>query len=130
MLRAQTRITVFVVFLSAAAVACAADRPGRTSAKTAVAGTVVLSPATPVCRVGQPCSKPLAGFRLVFSRRRVVVARAVTDRHGRYRLNLPAGSYGVTTPRRGPGRGLRPTRISVPAARQAIRNFIYDAGIR
>jgi hypothetical protein len=130
MFRAQTRITVFVVFLSAAAVACAADRPGSTIATTAVSGKVVLSPSRPACRVGQPCSKPLARFRLVFSRRGVVVARATTDRRGRYRVSLSAGSYAVTTPRRSLGRGLRPTRISIPAARQAIRNFTYDAGIR
>jgi len=130
MRRAQTRITVGVAFLSAAVVACAADRPGRASAKTAVAGTVVLYPASPVCRVGHPCSKPLPGFRVVFSRRRVVVARAVTDRRGRYRVRLSAGKYAVTTPRRSMGRGLHPARISVPTAGRAIRNFTFDAGLR
>lgn len=129
MLRAQTRLTVFVAFLTAVAVATAADPPARARVKTAVMGTVVLYPATPVCRVGEPCSKPLAGFKLVFSRRHVV-ARAVTDRRGRYRVSLSAGSYAVATPRRGPGRGLHPARVSIPATRQAVRDFTYDAGIR
>jgi hypothetical protein len=129
MLRAQTGLTV-VAFLTAVAVATAADGPVRAGAKTAVTGTVVLSPATPVCKSGEPCSKPLADFKLAFSRQHVVVARAVTNRRGRYRVSLSVGSYAVTTPRRSPGRGLHPTRVSVPAARQAIRNFTYDAGIR
>src|SRR5262249_36121521 len=36
------------------------------SAATVVSGTVLLDPAQPVCRVGDPCTKPLAHFKLVF----------------------------------------------------------------
>lgn len=99
---------------------------------TAVTGSLVLSPAKPVCRVGEPCTRPLAGYELVFSRRKTPVARVRTDREGRYRTALPPGAYTVTTPahRPGLGRGLVPDRIQVPVARRATRNFTFDAGIR
>ena len=99
------------------------------SSATVVAGTVVLSPAQPVCRLGRPCTKPLAHFKLVFWRHGKVAARVVTDNKGRYRVTLSPGIYGVTTPSR-PHSGLRPVRISVPKLPRVTRNFRYDAGIR
>ena len=99
------------------------------SAATVVSGTVVLYPAQPVCRVGQPCTKPLAHFKLVFWRHGRVAARVVTDRKGRYRVTLPPAVYGVTTPSR-PQSGLRPRRITVPTVSRVTRNFRFDAGIR
>jgi hypothetical protein len=94
-----------------------------------VSGTVVLDPAQPVCRVGHPCTKPLAHFKLVFWRHGRVAARVVTDSTGRYRVTLSPAIYGVTTPSR-PQSGLRPRRITVPRLSHATRNFRYDAGIR
>jgi hypothetical protein len=89
----------------------------------------MLAPATPVCHVGTPCSRPLAGFTLAFSRNGAVV-RARTDRTGHYRVLLRRGTYGVSAPGpESPGSGLAPRRISVGATK-AVRNFTYDAGIR
>ena len=99
------------------------------SAATVVTGTVLLDPARPVCRVGRPCTRPLAHFKLVFWRHGKVVARAVTDSKGRYRIALPPAVYGVTTPSH-PQSGLRPRRITVPGLSHVTRNFRYDAGIR
>jgi hypothetical protein len=136
------RLPVLAALLSAVAVAASAGtlpaQPGAKRAtvpssglKAVVSGTVVLDPATPVCRVGQSCTRPLEAFKLDFSRRRVRVARVQTDRDGRYRVRLAAGIYRVTTPRSTrAGRGLEPSRINVPAGRHVIRNFTYDAGIR
>jgi hypothetical protein len=97
-----------------------------------VTGLVLLSPATPVCVVGQPCTKPLVGFELVFSRRKKAVARARTDSQGRYRTALAPGAYVVTAPARrsGIGRGLAPSRIQVPFSLRVTRNFTFDEGIR
>jgi hypothetical protein len=99
------------------------------SAATVVTGTVLLDPARPVCRVGHPCTKPLAHFKLVFWRHGKVVARVVTDAKGHYRVTLAAATYGVTTPSY-PQSGLRPRRITVPRLSSVTRNFRYDAGIR
>ena len=99
------------------------------SATTVVSGTVVLDPARPVCRVGQPCTRPLARFKLVFWRHGKVAARVFTDSKGRYRVTLSPAVYGVTTPSR-PQTGLRPRRVTVPKLSRVTRNFRFDAGIR
>jgi hypothetical protein len=124
-------LEALVTTLSAAMLATGAAT-ASTGATTVLSGKVVLAPAAPVCRVGTPCSRPLPGFRLEFSRRHVVVARTRTDRHGRYRTRLAPGDYAVSAPGRrpGPGGGLAPRRIHVPAAARATRSFTYDAGIR
>jgi len=105
----------------------AAASPASTA--TVVSGTVFLYPALPVCRVGHPCTKPLAHFKLVFWRHGKVAARVFTDGKGRYRLMLPPAVYAVTTPSR-PQSGLRPRRITVPTLSRVTRNFRFDAGIR
>ena len=103
--------------------------PATASAATVVSGTVLLDPARPACRVGHPCTKPLAHFKLVFWRHGRVAARVVTDSKGRYRVGLPPAVYGVTTPAH-PQSGLRPRRIIVPKLSSVTRNFRYDSGIR
>ena len=99
------------------------------SAATVVSGTVLLDPARPAGRVGHPCTKRLAHFKLVFWRHGRVAARVVTDSRGRYRVALPPAVYGVTTPSH-PQSGLRPRRITIPKLSRVTRNFRYDAGIR
>jgi hypothetical protein len=102
----------------------------RSSAKTLVAGTVMLNPAAPVCYPGEPCSKPARGFTLEFSQR-ALVRRVKTNDQGRYRVLLRPGIYRVSSPGgKVAGNGLFPKRIKVPAQVRATRNFTYDAGIR
>ena len=107
--------------------ACGNAAGGPTASKTAVRGSVVLSPASPVCRIGSPCSKPLPGLELVFSRNGHVAARVKSGAHGRYRVALEPGRYAVATPRRG---ALRPRRVRIRATARAVVNFSFDAGIR
>ena len=107
--------------------ACGNAAGGPTAGKTTVRGTVVLSPAQPVCRLGSSCSKPLPGFKLVFSRSGKVVARVTTDARAHYRVVLPPGRYAVASPRRG---ALRPSRVRIPGAPRAVVNFSFDSGIR
>lgn len=118
------------VILAVVASLLATGVAGAHSGPTVVTGTVLLDPATPVCRVGVPCTKPLSGFKLTFWRNGAVAARAKTNAHGRYRVTLEPGAYRVTHPHGALGKGLTPKRISVPPAPTATRNFRYDAGIR
>src|SRR5262249_38227238 len=60
-----------VVVVALGALAAAAPAAGV----AVVSGTVLLDPALPVCKVGQPCTKPLAHFKLVFWRHGRVAAR-------------------------------------------------------
>jgi hypothetical protein len=99
---------------------------GSTAGKTVVKGTVFLSPSSPVCRIGSPCSKPLPHFRFVFSQHGRAAARVITDSRGRYRVSLRPGLYAVATGRRG---ALQPRRVRVRATGATV-NFNFDAGIR
>jgi hypothetical protein len=101
------------------------------SLTTGLHGTVEISPAQPVCMVGQSCSKPDANDVLAFWRGDRRIATTRTDGSGRYRLALAPGRYRVTAPRhRGIGRGLEPRQVVVPAGRNASVNFTLDIGIR
>jgi Carboxypeptidase regulatory-like domain len=101
------------------------------SLTSGVHGTVVISPAQPVCMVGQSCSKPDANDVLAFWRNGRRVASTRTDDAGNYRVALAPGRYAVTAPRHhGIGRGLEPRQVTVPASRYARVNFTLDIGIR
>lgn len=120
----MTRLTLLPAML--AVVAACGQAAGGSAGKTVVTGSVVLSPSSPVCRFGSPCSKPLPHFELVFSRSGKVVARVKTDSHARYRVGLEPGRYAVRAVRRG---SLQPRRVRVQATRMT-RNFKFDSGIR
>jgi hypothetical protein len=96
---------------------------------TGLFGTVVLSPATPVCQAGKPCTAPAAGVRLTFSRGSTDVKSVVTTSTGHYRVVLAPGVYSVRV------RGLKvarlaPTTVTVMRGAVRRRNFTLDTGIR
>jgi hypothetical protein len=94
-------------------------------------GKVVISPARPVCAVGEPCTAPDRNDVLTFWRdgRRIAIAR--TSAAGSYRVALVPGRYVVKVKHpRGIGRGLEPARATVPRGRYARVNFTLDVGIR
>ena len=62
------------------------------NADSGLYGSVVISPAQPVCRVGVPCTAPAKNTWLTFSAHGRRVARTRTDLRGRYRVALPAGT--------------------------------------
>jgi hypothetical protein len=90
-------------------------------------GVVSRGPVTPVCRAGEPCSKPYAHATLVFSRPGVT-KRAVTDEKGAYRIALAPGRYEVRVLRA--QFGWKPTTAVVPRGRYAKLNLFVDTGIR
>jgi hypothetical protein len=98
---------------------------------TGLYGKVVISPARPVCAVGQSCTAPDKNDVLSFWLRGRRVASARTTSEGRYRVTLAPGRYTVRAKHRGAiGRGLEPTRVLVPRGRFARVNFSLDIGIR
>jgi Carboxypeptidase regulatory-like domain len=92
-------------------------------------GTVVLSPATPVCQAGKPCTAPAAGVRLTFSRGATAVRSVVTTSTGRYRVVLAPGVYSVRVGRSKMAR-LAPTSVTVARGTFRRRDFTLDTGIR
>lgn len=91
-------------------------------------GTVVRSPATPVCQAGQPCTAPAAGVTLTFYRGGSAVKSAVTTSTGHYRVQLMPGVYTVRLATK--MARLAPTTVTVTRAVVARRNFTIDTGIR
>ena len=92
-------------------------------------GTAVISPAQPVCRVGEPCTKPAAGMTLVFTSVRGVAKSVVTSAKGTYRIRLVPGTYTV---RVGGNRIARinPLKVAVRRGLLLRRDFAIDVGIR
>jgi len=98
---------------------------------TGLYGKAVISPAQPVCAVGESCTAPDKSDVLGFWLRGRRVASARTTAEGRYRVGLAPGRYTVTAKHAGHiGRGLEPTRVLVPRGRYARVNFSLDIGIR
>lgn len=102
-------------------------------------GVVKKGPITPVCQVGVPCDAP-AQVTLTFSSGSsspnqtnaiTIRVRLHTDKHGRYRVTLPAGFYTVSTGRPSKiGRPIKPHAVHVRAGHWDRINFFIDTGIR
>jgi hypothetical protein len=93
-------------------------------------GKVLIEPGFPVCRAGEPCTRPASHVWLVFSRGGRPVKRTRTGDDGSYRVTLAAGAYGVSSPGPGLMRELEPDRVVVP--RGLFRRVVFklDIGIR
>jgi hypothetical protein len=65
---------------------------GRTGV---IVGQVTEGPTTPVCRPNIPCTRPFANanIEVLDSATRNLVARAVTNRRGNFRVAVPPGTY-------------------------------------
>jgi hypothetical protein len=127
-MHAGARILVLISAASALA-ACGAGSSGGAGG-AGLYGTVRVHPGTPVCRAGTSCTRPAAGFRLVFVRNGAPAGRATADDRGRYRIRLAPGRYLVRTTGEASVRGVRPAAATVPSGRFARLDFTYDAGIR
>ena len=94
-------------------------------------GTVVLSPARPVCNEDEPCTKPAGGYLLLFSRAGAVIARTTTRADGSYRVRLRPGIYAVRAPAAPRvGGGLRPRLVRVFGERFARVDLSIDTGLQ
>lgn len=119
-----------VVVISGLALVVATGAQATTARGTLV-GTVTRGPVTPVCAVEQPCDEPAANVTLVFSREQQIRGRVTTDRDGRYRIRLPAGTYVVRRAvAAAPDRKLDPRSVLVRAGRLTRVDFSIDTGIR
>jgi hypothetical protein len=94
-------------------------------------GVVRTGPTTPVCQLGERCTRPDVGVTLLFSRSGTDVARAVTDTRGRYAVRLRPALYSVRLARPPRiGSGLKPRKLTVPKAESVRADFFVDTGIR
>ena len=101
-------------------------------------GRVSIGPICPVEREGEPCPVPpdlYAGVEVVVESLATgrLVAREALDAQGRYRMELPAGSYRVELEHRlGIDRGAseRPRIARVEPSETTVLDFEIDTGIR
>ena len=122
---------LFIVLATVALTAACGAQSSEGAGGGGLYGTVVVSPATPVCVRGRSCGRLAKHFRLVFSANGKTVT-TTTDEHGRYRVKLDRGRYAVRTGTAVMSRRttLHPGRVAVPRGRFAHRDFVYDSGIR
>ena len=99
-----------------------------------VEGLVVAAPACPVERADQPCPpKPVPNREvLVETPGGAVVARVVTDQHGKFTVTLPPGTYILKVP---PGASpfpiqQKPQQVTVAAGQTVQVQVVLDSGIR
>jgi hypothetical protein len=90
-------------------------------------GLVTIGPTTPVCRAGEPCSKPATGVVLAFTHGMRRVSTRTDRTTGRYRVLLPAGVWSV---RASAGMRISPAMVNIASTRVTARNFLIDTGIR
>ena len=94
-------------------------------------GTITRGPTTPVCQLGKPCSEPMAGALLVFSRNGRVMARTRSDANGRYSVRLRVGTYAVSMGVKPKiGSGIQPRTITLRRPAPTRIDFFVDTGIR
>jgi hypothetical protein len=97
-------------------------------------GQVTQRPMAPVERVGRPVPPaPVAGAQITISATTGQrVATVVTDDQGRYRVELPSGTYRVEMVRVGRFGFTKdlPATVTLPAGEAVRRDVSVDSGIR
>jgi hypothetical protein len=125
------KMRAIVLTLSLAVLLGGATGASSATVSSGLRGIVTRGPITPVCVAEQPCTEPARNITLLFSRQGRLVARAVTNDEGRYRVRLAAGLYSVRRPGAVTiGRRLEPDHARVRAGRFSRVDFSIDTGIR
>ena len=101
-----------------------------TRLKSGLHGVVMRGPTEPVCDETEPCEEPAVGVVLQFWQYGHLRAQVKTGTAGRYAVRLRRGRYAVKPLRRGPGTGLTPRTVRVPAERLGRVDFHLDTGIQ
>jgi hypothetical protein len=105
---------------------CGSRQAGGSSG---LAGTVLVSPASPVCRAGSSCTRPARGLTLMFVREGHA-EKTKTDARGHYSIALSPGAYRVRVPGARLRTSLKPRTATVRSGRFGNLDFRYDPGIR
>jgi hypothetical protein len=99
------------------------------AAASGASGIALAGPQCPVEIQGQPCPDEPVDVTLAFSQGTTTVATVQTASDGAFSVDLPAGTYNVTTT--GPQLpSLGPTQVTVPSGAHAWLELHLDTGIR
>jgi type 1 fimbria pilin len=116
---------LFATALAAAIAACGSLPAPAGGATATVSGTVVASPCRPVEQAGDPPCSAVGNVTV-----EVGSARALTDSHGVYSLQLAPGTYRIKVKAGDRERPATPDSVSVTSGAAITLNLSYDSGIR
>jgi hypothetical protein len=116
-----------LVVAGSLALVWAAGAGSQRSVTGELRGQVTIGPTAPVCRAGEPCTKPATGVLLTFTHGARRVSTHTDRTTGRYRVTLRAGVWSV---RASAGMRIAPALVNIATARVTVRNFLIDTGIR
>jgi hypothetical protein len=117
------------MLLATAASTFLAGCGGPASGDAGLAGTVLVSPASPVCRTDNSCTRPARGLTLMFVRGGRSY-ETKTDGKGHYSIALSPGAYRVQVPGARLRTSLTPRKARVKSGGFGKLDFRYDPGIR
>ena len=95
-----------------------------------IEGQIVLSPAFPLARGGEPNQRGVPGRVAVVDATGAVVARVTSDPQGRFRIVLPPGHYTLSLPSLRWPASSKPQPVTVESGRVTKTDLLFDAGIR
>ena len=137
-MKSPTIIKFLLIAAAASALLLAAIKPPSLWANASSApsnagrteGQILLSPAFPVARAGEPNQRGVPGQVAVVAATGAVVAEVTSDPQGRFSVVLPSGHYTLrlTSPR-WPASS-EPQPVIVESGRATKTELLFDAGIR
>lgn len=107
-----------------------AARSGLATQTGRIDGQIVLSPATPVSRLGDPNQRPIAGQVAVIDERGAPAAHVASDQQGNFHIKLPPGRYTLHVESSGRMGHSPSVRAVVTAGRVTKIVVTVDIGIR
>ena len=124
------RLIAVVILSVAACFLLTPSAPAWAADTGRVEGLLVVSPAAPVSRAGEPNERPMQGRVEAIDRQGDVVAGADSDEAGAFRLDLLPGDYMLHVVSKGSFGHGKDEQITVVAGQITKATLSYDIGIR
>ncbi len=124
-------VVIGLVMAGLLAAACGAGGPARRAGTdSGISGETLAGPVCPVQTADRPCPPRPVSVRILVSNSSGAGSTTFTsDRAGRFRLALPAGTYTLRTSNT-PGPRLTPEQVTVTAGHYTELRLVLDTGIR
>jgi hypothetical protein len=124
-------LTVLVSCAAAGGTPASGGRPPPTAPTAYVEGVVTAGPRCPVARAERPCSPTtVPGARVQLLDGAHVVADDLTDQHGHFRLQAPAGQFVVRATNVGAYRSTASHPVRLTSGTTTTVSLQLDTGIR